>query len=48
MAAGIVTEIGSLAEGGRITSIVVEDENFNGSTTPTRIYLDQIDDVLAA
>ena len=46
MVAGIVTEIGSLAEGGRITSIVVEDENVNGSTTATRVYVDQIDDVL--
>ena len=40
MAVGIVTEINS-------SSIVIEDENINGSTTPTRIYLDQIDDKVA-
>lgn len=40
LAVGIVTEINN-------TSIMIEDENINGSTTPTRIYLDQIDDKVA-
>ena len=40
MAAGVVTEVTR-------TSIVIEDEGFNGLTNPVRITRDQIDDKVA-